>query len=131
MRSIGKDEEVRQHDGKNYNSALVRNLLLREPLRTDPRTPIARSDPPTVPVPTTSIPSTSLGIRSPPVSSAMDAVMATGPNAKDPLPTGVTLRQIDERRPPLAGPNCAKYDPRWHNLVSHSVRRPEAVVCDH
>lgn len=68
MPTIYLDDDVSSRNGEHYNAALVRNLLLREPLLTDIETPNARSDPPTVPVPETAIPSTSLGLWWQPVS---------------------------------------------------------------
>lgn len=62
MRPMGDDEVVRRQYGENENATLVRNLLLRVPLHTDPQMPIDRSDPPSVPVVSSAIPSTSLSL---------------------------------------------------------------------
>lgn len=58
----------------------------------------------------------------------MAAVLAAGPATSAAPPVGLTSRQIDEQRPPLAGANRAQYDPQWDRLASRSVRRSEAVV---
>lgn len=58
----------------------------------------------------------------------MDAVMIADPNSTAAFPAGVTSHQIDENSPTLAGFNRANCDPRWENIVSHSVCRPEVVV---
>lgn len=125
MHPVGQDEDVRQRTGEGYNAALVRNLLLREPLRPDPQPSVRTAPPVTSSAP---VPSTSLCLRSVPISSGMAAVMSAGPTASSALPVSLTPRQIDERRPPLAGGNRAQHDPRWDHLASHSVRRPETVV---
>lgn len=66
MQPFGQDEDVRRRAGEGYNAALVRNLFLREPLRTEPQSSVRSGAAVTVPSSSAPVPLTSLGLRSQP-----------------------------------------------------------------